>query len=306
MSAELEKAVAFVSRLLANPALKPWTPLQREEQILQFLQANANQLLPTLSSQSFFPGQPWHQILPLLVTALMSEVDKVLLPDLETIIDSTIDFAYLNHLSQQSVSGQKVRVQMKAYVAELLKKPDVRRAFTGPQAAVAHGTLDKYLDEVWNRKGYVHFEISKVQRLRLSRTEVKAMIDTTLLLKPCLQFVGAGATPTDQATGVQSQFADKVMQATKKQLSLLPDAVIKSGINSNVSFGENRFIEATSRIAAIFAARSRNHQPNVRVDRGAETPDKSWIGIARRNYKFYGFDIKMLDEFYSIAAENGW
>ena len=45
---------------------------------------------------------------------------------------------------------------------------------------------------------------------------------------------------------------------------------------------------------------------NTRVDRGAESPDKSWFSIARRNYKFYGFDIKMLDELYKTAAENGW
>jgi hypothetical protein len=42
------------------------------------------------------------------------------------------------------------------------------------------------------------------------------------------------------------------------------------------------------------------------VDRGADTPDKSWFSIARRNFKFYGYDVKMIDEFYKIAAENGW
>jgi hypothetical protein len=308
MSAEQENAVAFVSRLLANPALKPWTPLQREEQIIQFLQANANQLVPTLSSPQYFAGKSWNQIVALLVIALMEEVDKALMPDLERIIDSTIDFTYVNHLTQQGVMVDKVRLQVRKFVDGLMKKPETRRAFTGPHAAIAHGALDKYLDEIWNRKGYIHFEVTKVQRLRLSRAEVRSMIETTLLLKPSLQLVasGHGAGATDQATGVQAQFAEKVFQVTKKQIPLLPDAVIKSGINSNVSFVENRFIEATARLAAIFAARFRNYQPNVRVDRGADSPDKSWISIARRNYKFYGFDIKMLDELYSIAAENGW
>jgi len=82
--------------------------------------------------------------------------------------------------------------------------------------------------------------------------------------------------------------------------------VIRSGVNANVSYLENRFIEATARLAAVFSARCRAFQPNVRVDRGADTPDKSWLSIARRNYKFYGFDVKILDELYSIAAESGW
>jgi hypothetical protein len=42
------------------------------------------------------------------------------------------------------------------------------------------------------------------------------------------------------------------------------------------------------------------------VDRGANGPDSSWFSVARRNYKYYGFDIKMLDELYRIAADNGW
>ena len=44
MSIENQKATAFVSRLLQNPALKPLNPLLREEQILQFLQMNARKL----------------------------------------------------------------------------------------------------------------------------------------------------------------------------------------------------------------------------------------------------------------------
>ena len=309
MSAEQEKAVAFVSRLLSNPALKPWTPLQREEQILQFLAANAAQLTPTLSSPAFFPGKPWNQIVPLLVEGLMAEVDKALIPDLDRIIDSTVDFAFVSHFTQQPFGADKVRMQLKEFVHMLVKKPEARRAFTGAHSALVHGAIDKYTDEIWNRKSYIHFELTKVQRLlRLGRAEVNAMIETTLLLKPCLQLVATAGSPapTDQAIGVQNQFVEKVFVVTKKQLSMMPDPVIKSGINSNISFGDNRFIEATARLAAIFSARHRGYQPNVKVDRGADSPDKSWISIARRNYKFYGFDIKMLDELYSIAAENGW
>ena len=65
-------------------------------------------------------------------------------------------------------------------------------------------------------------------------------------------------------------------------------------------------METTSRIASIFSMRCKNYKPYNKVDRGAESPDKSWFNIARRNFKFYGFDIKMLDEFYKIAAENNW
>ena len=56
------KAEQFVTRLLANPAIKTIGPLAKEEQIRQFLKINAGQLFPTLSSPAFFPGMSWHQI----------------------------------------------------------------------------------------------------------------------------------------------------------------------------------------------------------------------------------------------------
>ena len=308
MSAEQQKADAFISRLLENPALSALTPLQREEQIIQFLHTNAAQLAPTLSSQSFFPGASWNQIVALLLQALMQRVDSTLIPDLENLVGG-IRFAFVNVLREQSAGSERVRTEILEFVKQLLGKIEARRTFTGAHAALAFGFVDRYIDAIWDRKSYIHFELTKVQRLRLGKDDVKSMIEVTLLLKPVVNLTAAGGTKvqTDQSTGmVQEQFAEKAFAAARKQLPTVPDQVIKSGVNANVSYLENRFIEATSRLAAVFSARCRNYQPNVRVDRGADSPDKSWLSIARRNYKFYGFDIKILDELYSIAAESGW
>ncbi|MFW5689570.1 MAG: hypothetical protein ACOC1U_08355 [Spirochaetota bacterium] len=283
------------------------TPLQREEQIIQFLHTNAAQLAPTLGSQAFFPGKSWNQIVALLLQALMAEVDTSLMPDLENVAGG-IRFAFVNLLRQQAAGSEKVREQIITLVKGLLGKLEARRTFTGAYAALAYGIVDRYMDQIWNRKSYIHFELTKVQRLKLGKDDTKSMVESTLLLKPVINLVSAGPSGQTEATSgiVQSQFAEKVFAAAKKQLTLVPDQVVKSAVNANVSYVENRFIEATSRLAAVFSARCRNYQPNVRVDRGADSPDKSWLSIARRNYKFYGFDVKILDELYSIAAENGW
>jgi hypothetical protein len=308
MSAEHQKATAFVTRLLANPALIPLTPLQKEEQIIQFLHANATQLAPTLATPAFFSGASWNQIVALLVSALMEHVNTDLYGSLEQMIGTQIDFGYMNALRQQAVASDKIQQQVATAVKGLLKKPEARRGFTGAHTALVFNFVDKYLDEVWKRNSYVHFELTKVQRLRLKKEQIRAMIETTLLLQPIVYFVSTGAgAQSEQTSGtVETKFAEKVFIASKKHLTLIADPVLKSALSSSVSFIENRFIEATARIAAILAARCRNYQPSVAVDRGADSPDKSWLSIARRNYKFYGFDIKMLDEFYSIAAENGW
>lgn len=308
MSDEHQKASAFISRLLQNPALQGYTVLQKEEQIIQFLHTNAAQLAPTLASQQFFPGKNWNQIFAILIRALFDASDVDLKRDIQSMLHDRFSFTFLSFLQQQQTQEAKVREQVADLLEELMGKAEARRTFTGAYAALKFNIADRYLTEVFGRKKYIHFEMTKVQRLRMSKDEVKNYVDFTLLLRPSISLLSSGTQrQQERASGiVQGQFADKVYETLRKRLSAVPEQALRSAVNSCISFNENRFIEATARLAAILAARAKNYHPHVRVDRGADTPDKSWFAISRRNYKFYGFDVKMLDELYKIAAENMW
>lgn len=309
MSAEMDRAELFVTRLLANPALNDFSELQKEEQIIQFLHVNASQLAPTLSSPAFFPGRSWSQVFQLLLQALFRTIDASLQPRLKEIIGGKVQFTFVPFLSQNTVAYSRLHTAVYSFLTELLHKPDARRGFTGAFAALAFDVANRYLEEIFRRKSYIHFELTKVQRLRMGKDEIKSMVGATLLLKPAVYTLvtSGNQTQTERVAGtIQNQFAEKVVAALTKQLPSLPEALVRSAVDASISFTDNRFVEATSRLAAIFSSRCRNYQPNIRVDRGADSPDKSWISTARRNYKFYGFDIKMLDELYMIAAENGW
>lgn len=308
MATDAQKASAFVGRLLQNPSLTGLTPLQKEEQILQFLAKNSSQLYPTLHSPAFFPDKNWEQIWSLLIQTLYTEINKALLPELQQILTDKIDFSFITFFRQQNMSFPQLQEALYKFLEELLKRPEVRRGCTGAFSALAYNFSDKYVDQVFARKEYIHFELTKVQRLKLPREETKQMIQASILLKPIIYFLSSssGNQPMDTANTVQMQFAEKVLQVIKKRLVFLPDELLRSALNSNVSFMENRNLRATARITALFSARCRNYNPNLKIDRGADTADKSWFNIARRNFKFYGYDIKMLDEFYKIAAENGW
>lgn len=315
MSAELDRAELFVTRLLANPALNDFSDLQKEEQIIQFLNVNAAQLAPTLSSPSFFPGKSWSQIYGLLMQALFRTIDASLNATLRQVVGTTVQFTFVALLLQQQAAGNssnpgnRVGSAVYGFLTELLRKPDARRGFTGAYTALVYRFADRYLEEIFRRKSYVHFELTKVQRLRMGKEEIKAMVNATLLLKPSIYALvtSGNQSQNERVAGtIQNQFAEKVVATLLQQFPVLSEPLIRSAVDSSVSFTDNRRVEATSRLAAIISARCRNYQPNMRVDRGADSPDKSWISTARRNYKFYGFDIKMLDELYMIAAENGW
>lgn len=308
MNSESDRAQAFVGRLLQNPTLHGFTSLQKEEQIIQFLHVNAAQLAPTLSSAQFFPGKNWNQIFSVLITALYDVINQDLYPEVEQIVRDQIDFTFVHLLRQQQGDAGLIVDQVIEHTKRMLAKPEARRAFTGAFTALKFRLSNRYMDEVFSRKTYIHFELTKVQRLRLGKEEVRNYVDCNLLLKPSVTMISNNSqNQQERATGmVQNQYAEKMLGNLKKEVKLLPESVLKSAVHASVSFNDNRFIEATARLAAILSARSRHYQPDLKVDRGADSPDKSWLNTARRNYKFYGFDIKMLDEMYKIAAENGW
>ena len=307
MSSVNPKATAFVGRLLQNPALKALTPLQREEQIMQFFQVNARQLYPTLSAPAFFPNQNWEQISSHLIGALMSDTDTHLETGLESLIKDRLDLSFIQFIRQQNMPQAKIKEDLYEFIRQVLSKREIRHDFLGSYSALHYRYVDRYIDQAFERNEYVHFELTKVQRLRMGKEEIKNFIGVSLILKPMIHVLSHGNSAAEPAGAtVQVQFIEKVVAALAGKLSALPEAVIRSGVYGNGSFGENRSMDATSRIAAILSAMCRNARPNVKVDRGAVTADKSWINIARRNYKFYGFDVKMLDEFYKIAGENGW
>ncbi len=309
MDPNLARATVFINHLLANPALNNLNALQKEEQILQFLKTNAQSLVPTLSSPQFFPGKSWNEILQLLNTALMQETDKALGPQIEDLIRRKISFSFVAEIQPHRIPEEKCRDELLKFIQRLLQKPEARKALSSPLTAILGGFIGRYLKKCFDARKYVHFELTKVQRLRLEIENIEHLVHVTLLLRPSVQLftVGRGGTGEGiESALVQAQFAQTVMHSMKGQLKILPPVLIRSGLFSNVSFQEDTQIDATARIAAIFSSRAKNYKPIARVDRGANTPDRSWFSITRRNYKYYGFDIKMLDEFYKIASESEW
>ena len=307
MSVELQKATAFIDRLLMNPALRVNTPLQKEEQILQFLNVNSRQLYPTLSSQAFFPGMTWDKIFRLLLDALYNRVNEKLFPDIERLAGN-LDLSFVGLLRQQNISGESLKKDMIDYLKEMLSNDLVRREFSGVYTSLLYRITDKYVEQCFLRKSYVHFELSKVQKLKMGGDEIKNMIKVSMLLKPAVfQFVVSSGRAGDFMNNFkQPNFTERVYQAIQKKITGFPDEIIHSAVNSNLSFIDNNRLEATSRISAIINMMCKNLRPEMKQDKGADSAQKSWLSVARRNFRYYGFDIKVIDEFYKIAAENGW
>ena len=306
MSQKEEKAKLFVTRLLSNPTLRTLNPLQKEEQILSFMKVNARQLLPTLSSSAFFPGESWPVIQGLLISKLKDLIDESLIPGIQRHLYEKIDIGFISLLRQQNWPQEKTKEELFTFIKKILSGDDGRKDFSGSYNAISHQIVDKYIESIFDAHSYVHFELTKVQRLKMNKDEIKNMIKISLLLRPAIYIFSVGMHK-DSSSGIITQsFAEKVEASLIKDIPSIPETLVKSAIRSNISFEDHKYLQATSRITSIINSLARSVKSDMKVDRGASTPEKSWFSIARRNYKYFGWDIKMLDELYRFSAENNW
>ncbi|MDA3809069.1 MAG: hypothetical protein PF518_01945 [Spirochaetaceae bacterium] len=309
MATENEKAKQFILKLLANPTLGDLTVLQREEQILQFLQINGNKLYPTLSSPAFFPGRNLPEVNNILLTSLFEITDSQFIPEMRSIIYEKLNYNFFSFLGAGSINEDGIRFQLFKLIEKMVKRPVIRRSLTGPHRAITAGLVGKYLTPAFERRKYVLFELTKVQRLRMTQSDMQNLISLSMLLKPAVHLLEAPGKANSRAANssmIQTHYIQKMIEGLKAELTVVPEPVICSGINSNLSFQENSNIEASARIASIFSTMGVTYRPSMKIDRGAVSADSSWFNIAKKNFRFNGYDKDMLIELYNISVENGW
>ena len=136
---------------------------------------------------------------------------------------------------------------------KLLTKRDARLAFTGPLTALSYNLTDKYLDEIFRRREYIFIEITKGQRLKLSKEEVQNFLKAILLLKNAV-YLQAFNEPQPGITAplIDVSFVERVLRVLKQEQKIIPEELLENALNSNLSFLENPKIEAVSRLAAYF------------------------------------------------------
>lgn len=306
MSTAPDDASAFITELLRDSALAGYTPLQKEEQILQFLAQDDARLQQTLSHSGRFPDKSPAEARALLENVLVQIIDNEVIPDLRALLVDTLDFSFVHALGSSDVSPERISEQVYDLLTEVLKHPVGRRALAGPYTAVHAGIPLRYLTEICAREGYTYFELTTVQRLRMDAGELAGMVGTVTLLSPTVHVVEEADASEGPEGFLSAGAAEATFAGLARRLDLLPEQVIRSAVNANVSFLEHRFVEPAARLAAIFARRGRSRRAGIRADEGAKAPEASWFSIARRNHTFYGFDVEMLQELYRIAAHNGW
>ena len=248
----------------------------------------------------------------------MNKTDSSLLNNVEFILTKKIDFQFMNQLLNRQIPPQNFSSQIYNVLVKVLKRFEVRRAFDSIFKNLYYNIIDKYIQEIYSKRSYIVFELEKVEKLRFPPElvssyikfnmmisvigQIKADFDDTMSLQQKMNIV-------ENKFGnyaMQKNYYSRLIKQYKPDLGYFSDEIINKALASNISFIDDNTIPATCRLAKVFYLLGKSYRPNVKVDKGAETFEKSWFQLQKKNYKFFGFDIKMIEELYRISAENYW
>lgn len=308
---------AFIQRLMMNPALANEPKIVVEDNILAFFTQNQRALKATFSSPQFFPNLNWQQVQQLFLLTLMEEINVYLLPDIKVLVEKKIDFAFLNAMLHRQIPANILQGEIFKFCGNALKQFEVRRHLEGLFNVINNNLIDKYITESFEKKSYIAREITIVERLKLQPDMLPGLIKIIMLVS-LIGFVRSDNSNADLNEKMQSKrtslgsyhtqkaYYERMIKQFTTSMSIFTEDIINRCIGFHLNFEDDKSIHATSRLAKILMFMGKNYKPGQKRDKGADTYEKSWFQGMRKNYKYFGFDIDMLNELYRISAENYW
>jgi hypothetical protein len=299
----------FVSRLLEMPALRQLAALQKEEQALQFLRVSGPQLQPVFASLGLDLRAGWQQAAAAVAQSVRTEVDRLLGIEIASLMNSRLTLSFFPALAGGRQAPAGARQELLALFQRLASQPVSRGALAGSLAATRTDLTDKYISRAWDRKKYIYVEVTRVQRLTLPPAELADLLRFALMIRPAAYLymtIGASSDKDAGFTPLQEKYLQKITPTLSALLPSFPSPFLTAGLHSTLPYPGAGNVEAVPRLAAILALRGRTLAPGMVVDRGADGPDMSWFNVNRKNARWRSLDPRMLDELYTIAAENNW
>ena len=310
------KLQKFIHHLLSSSGIKNENIIAGEGMIYTFVAQNREQLRSTFSSKAYFPHMQPEEALTALLSELYEKVASEILTPIYLFIDeANLDF--LNELPDaKRFPSQYSRDTLRDFLTNLFRNREARANFMSVHNMYRFGIIEKYIRESFKRRDYLYNELVRVQKTYLEADDYVTYLKIMLLIRNAvylrIPLPDAGPerkyniTDSIKMPGRLLQYIDLLEKELAKSLPVLNERTLHYAVKSNLNDSMTELEESSSRFLYILSARFHNYKPMAKVDRGAESPDKSWFAVAKKNAKLFGFDKMMLEELYRIAGDNNW
>jgi hypothetical protein len=307
-----DKMRDFVQKLWTNPAIMN-TPIQKKEaQILSFIRENQRNLQEAFHRPDFFPGLDWDSAVRLLITELTETTQQALRPRLDEVIDRAIHPAVRSYF--QSHGGFEIETsRFRDFILDAMRQKQLRDQYMATLDAISYKLYDRYAAAAMTRHKFIYNELVRRDRVSIDATYMAEYLKLASLFRPLFYLkLREGPVENLSLAGVAKdpRTARSVLiglqELLEREIGRVPEGLLKPGLDSNLSSLDFPDISGAARMIQILVMRGVEYNPDLKQDRGAESPDKSWFNINRRTAKNYGYDGKFLEELYLIAGEEGW
>ena len=308
------KVKGFVDHLLEIPNIKKEPILIGEGLILNFIVQNMDQLKQTFKSPEYLPSQEWKNILQYILSDLYSRVSENALTVFNKFIETTNFDALNKEAGDSSLPNDFHTEKMLSLTEVIFKNKDARYNLNSTLNIFVNEAVEKYLTEIFKRRGALYNELVRVQKTNLECDEYIVFLKVMLILRNAAYLkipVSSQSSTINiidalKMPGKLDKYYDEAAIHFRKEAPNLSEKIIKLALKSILKNDHTNMEDSSSRLIFILASRFQNYQKVEIVDRGAESPDKSWFAISRKNADHYGFDKRMLDALYRIAGDNNW
>ena len=304
----------FIDHLLNVSSIRSETALRAEGQILSFIFQNKSQLEQTFRTPQYFPSLSWDDVLKMIYSELYARSAEHVLTHFNGFINSS-DFTFMNKFPGGSALPNDFhREKLSELVAAIFKNAEARFNYNGAYNIFKEKILENYLGESFKRRDSLYNELVRVQKTYLECDEYITFLKVLLLVRNAAYLKipsAAGAHNINmfesaKIPGKLTKYLDEAAVHFRQIAPNCTDRVMKLAFKSHLKKEHTDLEDASSRFIYILCSRFNNYTPVKTVDRGAESPDKSWFSVARKNSDYLGFDRRMLEVLYQIAGENNW
>jgi hypothetical protein len=310
---DVKKGAQFVEHLFSNPNIKNEPLLIGEGLLLNFIVQNMSQLKITFKSPTFFPNLNWDQAFQLILSNIYNKIVIEILPQINDFIENA-ELENLNLLSNGTFPQDFHKEKLLTFVKKIFINKDVRYNFNASINIYNNNIIEKYLSQIFKQRGYLYNELVRVQKTNLEVDEYIIFLKTMLIVRNAAYvkykttFSGKKISTIDslKMSGKFDKIIEEIVREIRIDLPNLTERSIKLAIKSNLKSSMTAQDEGSSRLLFILCSRFHNYKHVEKVDRGAESPDKSWFAVSKKNHEHYGFDKRMLEELYRIAGDNNW
>lgn len=299
------KVNQFLEHLLSLPAIKKDTPIGAEQQIITFIKTNLPKLEVSFTKPEFFPDIPAKDTIAYILSTLQKRVFEQSLNFFKKVINSEIDFSVLRKIRKRPVDEEKIKEKMINLIEEMLQDPICRIQLKPVYYILEIKYINKVIELLFERKAFTYNELVRVQKCYIEAGEYISYLKILLLLSGFPNYSKENKkTLTNASTNEEKlQICSNSAKILVRKIPEIDIMEYKLAVDSNLPENLLEIWEASSRLLFILLHRFNEYDPMMKTEKGAETPDKSWYGVARKIAKDFGYSKGIVDELYLIANE---